>query len=282
MESARVRPRPRVLAAATLAVAAALAGCASFETAKKPAPVPEIAPGFLKGYLETSSLPNSAALLPPPPAAGSAAYAFDEDVSRKALALRGSSRWNLAAEDANLRFPQAAGTFSCALDTEISEQATPTLYLLLRRSLADAGISTSASKKQHNRPRPFLVNRDPICSPADEKFLASDGSYPSGHAAVGWAWALILATISPESTDALLARGLAFGESRVVCNVHWRSDVIEGRSMGAATVARLHADPAFRADLETAKRELAEARKAQRKPVRDCSAESAALAQRGR
>ena len=28
----------------------------------------------------------------------------------------------------------------------------------------------------------------------------------------------------------------------MICNVHWQTDVIEGRFMGAATVARLHAD----------------------------------------
>jgi acid phosphatase (class A) len=257
---------------------ATLGGCASLQTEPKPAPVPEIAPGFLKGYLPVSSLPDSATLVPAPPAAGSAALAADEDANRNALALRGSPRWNLAADDANLKFPHAAGTFSCALGTEISEQQTPTLYLILRRTVADAGLSTSGAKKLHNRPRPFLVNRQPICSPEDEAYLTKDGSYPSGHAALGWAWALILTQVSPDHTNVILARGLAYGQSRVVCNVHWQSDVTEGRAMGAAAVARLQSDPAFRADLDTAKRELAEARKSQRKPVRDCSAEAAALA----
>jgi acid phosphatase (class A) len=45
---------------------------------------------------------------------------------------------------------------------------------------------------------------------------------------VGWAWALILAEISPEQSDAILARGAAYGASRNVCNVHWRSDVNAG------------------------------------------------------
>jgi acid phosphatase (class A) len=48
--------------------------------------------------------------------------------------------------------------------------------------------------------------------------------------------------------------------------------------MGAATVARLHADPAFRADLEAARAELADVRGKALNPMRDCSAESAALA----
>jgi acid phosphatase (class A) len=47
----------------------------------------------------------------------------------------------------------------------------------------------------------------------------------------------------------------------MVCNVHWQSDVNEGRFMGAATVARLHADPGFIADMKHAKAEAAELRK---------------------
>jgi len=52
-----------------------------------------------------------------------------------------------------------------------------------------------------------------------------------------------------------------FGQSRIICNVHWQSDVNQGRIMGAATVARLHADPGFLADLEAAKAEIAALRK---------------------
>ena len=78
--------------------------------------------------------------------------------------------------------------------------------------------------------------------------------------------------------DAILARGRAFGESRVVCNVHWHSDVVAGRFMGAATVARLHADPGFRAEIEDAKRELEAARRGGYTPPGDCQVETEALA----
>ncbi len=114
----------------------------------------------------------------------------------------------------------------------------------------------------------------------DEEGLRKDGSYPSGHTAIGWAWALILSEIAPEHADAILARGRAYGESRVICNVHWHSDVVEGRFVGAAAVARLHADPAFRADLEAAKAEFAAVRIRGLKPTRDCQAEADALTHR--
>jgi len=252
-------------------------GCASSGKLSKPAAVPE-KEGFLAGYLAREALPNSLALLPPPPAAGSAAQAYDEEVSRKALALRGTPRWALANEDANIMFPPAAGTFSCALNAPITEQDTPHLYVLLRRALSDAALSTYPAKNHYHRTRPFMMNKEPICPTDEGKPYIKNDSYPSGHSAMGWAWALILSEISPEQTDAILARGRTFGESRMICNVHWQTDVIEGRFTGAATVARLHADPTFRADLEAAKAELAAVRAKGLKPLRDCAAEAAAMA----
>jgi len=274
--------KPLGLMLFVLAFIAIAAGCASFEMQSKPVVVPEIRPGILAGYLKPEALPNSLALLPPPPAAGSAAFALDQEVSRKSLALRGTLRWKLAAEDANLMFPQAAGTFSCALGAPITEKDMPHLYMLLRRTLADAGLSTYKAKNHYSRTRPFVVNNEPTCTPEEEEHLKKNGSYPSGHTALGWAWALILTEIAPDRADAILARGRAFGESRVICNVHWHSDVVEGRFMGAATVARLHADPGFRAEVEAAKAEYAEVSAKGLKPTRDCRAEADALAQDSR
>ena len=261
-----------------LVYVAITAGCAGLETQSKPADVPEIHPGILAGYLPSETLPNSLALIPPPPAQGSAAFALDEEVSRKSIELRGTPRWNLAAEDANLMFPQAADTFSCVLGIPITEQDTPHIYMLLRRTLADAGLSTYTAKNHYQRKRPFMKNNDPICTPDEKELLMKDGSYPSGHTAIGWAWALILTEIAPERADAILARGRAFGKSRNVCNVHWHSDVVEGRFMGSAAVARLHANAAFRAEIEAAKIELEAVRAKGLKPTRDCQAEVDALA----
>jgi acid phosphatase (class A) len=264
--------------AAVLAVIALMTGCAGSGGMGQSSPVPEIRPGVLAGYLTAESLPNSLLLVPPPPSAGSAAMTNDEEVSRKGLALRGTTRWKLAAKDADLAFPQAAGTFSCALNAPITEQETPRLYVLLRRTRTDASLSTYSAKDHYRRVRPFMVNREPTCKPDDEKVLMKNGSYPSGHTTIGWTWALILSEIAPEKADAILARGRAFGEGRVVCNVHWQSDVTEGFVMGSATVARLHGNAAFRADLEAARADLEAVRAKGLRPQRDCTAEAAAMA----
>jgi acid phosphatase (class A) len=229
------------------------------------------------GYLSAARLPDSLALLPPPPAAGSAALANDQAVSAAAYALRGTPRWTQAALDADLSFPHAAGTFACAAGVRIDAASTPAAYRLLRRSQIDASRATRAAKDRYRRPRPFMRDDQPTCAPGDEADLRGNGSYPSGHTAIGWAWALILAEAAPERADAILARGRSFGESRLVCHAHWQSDVLEGRFVGAAVVAKLHDDPAFRADLDAAKRELAAARAHGAAPDRDCAAEADAL-----
>lgn len=254
------------------------AGCAGVDTKGIPAHVSEIQPGILAGYLRPEALPSSLALIPPPPAEGSAGLAYDDEVSRKGLALRDTSRWKLAIEDADLKFPDAAETFSCALGIPITEQGTPHLYMLLRRTLTDAGLSTYTAKKHYQRARPFMGNGGPICTPEEAAGLRRDGSYPSGHTAIGWAWALILTEIAPGRADLILARGRAFGESRNICNVHWHSDVAEGRFMGAATVARLHADPVFSAELRAAKAEYEAAFAKGLAPSRDCESEASTLA----
>jgi len=232
----------------------------------------------LPGYLPRAQLPNSFALLPPPPAAGTVAFAQDKEASVLNLHLRGTPRWDMAIEDANLSFPAAAGAFSCALQAPVTEAGTPILYRTLRRTLTDAGLATYTAKNHYNRTRPFVANGAPICTPNLQEPLRKDGSYPSGHTAVGWAWALVLTEIAPDRADAILARGRAFGENRVVCNVHWLSDVEEGRFVGAATVAELHSSPEFEADLAAAKKELAAIRARHLPPSRDCAAETAAMA----
>lgn len=270
--------RPAALAAAALL---ALAGC---QTAPPPPPttpeaVGEFRPGsgYLKGYLDRRQLPDSAALLPAAPAEGSPQAAADLAAYRATRALRDSPRWALAAADDTLKFPAAAEVFSCALDLPISPTATPHLNMLLRRSLLDAGLSTYGAKDRYQRPRPFVALQEGSCAPAAEPGLVKDGSYPSGHAAVGWAWALVLASLAPERADALLQRGHAFGQSRVVCGLHWQSDVEQGRLMGAATAARLQADPVFQAQALLARAEIAEARARGLHATRDCAAEARAL-----
>ncbi|WP_422506943.1 acid phosphatase [Stenotrophomonas sp. GZD-301] len=269
---------PRSLFVPALLLAA---GCASTPMGAPPPPapvakaVPEIRPGVPAGYLGRA-LPDSLALLPPPPAKGSPGFARDQAVSRASQKLRGSPRYALASADADLRFPHIATAFACALGVPISQQDTPRLYLLLQRSLVDAGLATYAAKDHYQRTRPFVYYKEATCAPADEAQLRTDGSYPSGHTAIGWTWALLLTELSPDRADALLARGRAFGENRLICNAHWQSDVLQGRAVAAGAVASLHANADFGDDMAAARAEIASLRGSSVTPT-GCDVEAAAL-----
>lgn len=48
----------------------------------------------------------------------------------------------------------------------------------------------------------------------------------------------------------------ASGPAGSFCNVHWYSDVVAGRLVGAAAVAKLHANSSFREALDAARSDL--------------------------
>lgn len=251
----------------------ALAGAAVW--AEQPLPTPEtfrIPPG----YLEQTALPDSAALIPAPPVSGSAAQARDDAASRNGQALHGSARWDLATADAELFSPHDTEALSCAAGFAIGPDSAPATNRLLTRAMIDLALSTSGAKKKYQRARPFMENGAPNCTPAHEAYLRKDGSYPSGHSAIGYGWGLIMAELVPARATELVARGRAFGDSRRVCNVHWLSDIEEGRVVASATVAKLHAAASFQKDLQAARDEIAAGKLVA--PKRDCAKEAAALA----
>ncbi|MBW8785570.1 MAG: phosphatase PAP2 family protein [Novosphingobium sp.] len=241
-----------------------------------PAPTGGARPERPLPYLSAAELPDGLVLIPPPPAPGSAAEARDREAQSRALTLRGSPRWALATSDAELFTPGDTAALACAAGRQIDGTATPLTYRLLRRAGSDFSNSTVSTKNRYNRARPFMVNHQPSCTPSAEEVLRHNGSYPSGHSAMGYGWSMVLSELIPQRTTALVARGRAFGDSRRICNVHWLSDTEEGRVTATATFARLQASPAFAADLAAARNELASVPPIA--PKRDCAAEAAALA----
>ncbi len=263
-----------ILACAAVCGALALAGCAVPQA--KPEPVPETHYGSLVGYLG-NAVPDGVALLPPPPAPGSTLFANDEAVSRASQKLLGTPRYALAVTDANLVFPAAATSFACALGVPITQAQSPYLYQVMRRVLTDAALPTNAAKVLYRRPRPFAFHHEPLCTPEEAARMQDDGSYPSAHSAIGWAWALVLVQVAPERADALMARGRAFGQSRLVCNAHWQTDLIAARFLAAGSFALLQANATYRSDVAAASAEVAKLRAGGAAPDADCAAEAAAL-----
>lgn len=264
-------PRARTIVVASLAVL--LTACATSST------TPALWTGYADhppGYLAADEGPVALAWLSPPPDPASPRGKADAEAFSSTRALESGPRWSLAAADAEVYTPDAAvRAFACALDADIKPTTAPALVRLLGGVPTDIDNLQASAKKSFARKRPFVVIGGPICV-KEEPWLRPSGSYPSGHAATGWAWALILAQLAPDRASPILYRGAAFGDSRVICGVHYPSDVEAGRQTGAALVAVLQARADFRADLNQARAELATARKASPRP--DCAAETAALA----
>jgi acid phosphatase (class A) len=228
------------------------------------------------GYLAKGEGPIAADYLAPPPAPDSARGKADTDAFLATRALAGTPRWTLAVRDAELFTPQAAlTTFACALGADLKPTDAPHLTRLLGRIPADVDATQETAKAGFARDRPFLQNPGTEICLKREPWMTTSKSYPSGHAGAGWAWALVLTQLAPDRAAQLIARGRAMGDSRVVCGVHFLSDVEAGRQTGAALAAYLQSKPEFRADLKAAGDELAAARKTAPHP--NCDLEHAAL-----
>ena len=235
-----------------------IAAITAVAVAQSPAsPPPQTA---VKGYLAAGAAPDTLRILPPPPKAGSAREAGDREVFAATRALAGTPRWRLATEDANLA--KGADLFSCAVGVRLDATSAPRLAGLFRRIGLDTLAVIDPPKNHYGRARPYMApdaGAAPVCVEKSEG-LTKNPSYPSGHASISWTWGLVLAELAPDRASEILGRARSIGESRVVCGVHFPSDVEAGRTAGAALAAALHGAPDFRADMDRARTELASLR----------------------
>jgi acid phosphatase (class A) len=235
--------------------------------------------GAPAGYLG-AAMPDESVFLPPPPADKSAAGKADLAAFRATRAQRGSERWSLATSDDAVDPASMLRNFGCALGVQLKPGDAPALERLIQRALMDAVTIIGPPKDRYKRQRPFLRAKGEICI-ARTPQLAAGGSYPSGHATVGWLDALILAELAPDRASQVLARGRSFGESRVVCGVHYPSDLEAGHVLASGIFATLEANTAFKADLETARGELERLRRTAAAPdAAQCAIQSEAAAHR--
>jgi acid phosphatase (class A) len=110
-----------------------------------------------------------------------------------------------------------------------------------------------AAKHEFLRLRPYEV--DPRLDPCIDD-VRGDLSYPSGHATYGYVIAYLLADMVPERRQPLMERARAFARQRMLCGVHFPSDVEAGR-VGAEWLAkRILRNPDYRASAVVAMREL--------------------------
>ncbi|OMJ31769.1 phosphatidic acid phosphatase [Sphingomonas sp. Sph1(2015)] len=220
------------------------------------------------------------AVLPPAPRPDDARGKADRAIFRQTRRFVGSPRWTMATNDVKLGEADMARDFSCALGIALTPQNAPATMRLIDGAGSDTARGSGIAKNHYKRQRPYLIDRGPTCQPASE--LKGSYDYPSGHTTAGWTWAMLLAEIAPDRAESILARGRAFGESRIVCGVHNASAVEAGRLSATVTLTAVSQNPAFQHDLAAARAEVDALRRNPATPRPDpalCQREAALVAQ---
>lgn len=222
----------------------ALIGVLATVTAAGPAWSQSAAPPASK-FLQPGDL-DAARVLPPPPADP----VRELDLLKRIAAARTPERVAQAKHDDGAEdVTSIADVLGPAFDLT-RFPATAKLFADLRK---EDSAAAKAAKAYFARPRPFEAGENlDICDDASDH----NNSYPSGHATMGYTAAAVLADLIPGNAQIILARASDYAESRLVCGVHYPSDLEAGHVLATALVDRLMAKPAFREELEAARAEL--------------------------
>lgn len=211
------------------------------------------APGYLTSQASLAIVP----LLPAPPMRNSPAEIADRYAYAVSTSGVGSPAWQAAIEQLSIRSPSFQQALSCA----INKQPGPATQKLLTRAAADFIPPMAAAKDKFGRNRPFTTDKGQTCDPdaADGIGETLGKAYPSGHAGIGWLWALILSDALPGRAEAIRSFGQNTGDLRIACRVHWLSDVANGRILATALYQKQKETEAFKVDIAAATNELSAA-----------------------
>jgi acid phosphatase (class A) len=202
------------------------------------------------GLLEPAAV-DASRFLPPPPADGSADNKA-EFAELAAIAARSTpDEMAAAARDArDENFDLFNNTVG--LDLKALPQTSKLLTMVVEEEKGDA----KDAKKFFHRARPYSA--DPTirtCTPTKPGKAAT--SYPSGHATLAFSSGVVLAALLPAKSQAIMARASQYAERRLVCGVHFRSDIVAGQQYGTIIALKLMDDPSFKAQMVKAQTELA-------------------------
>jgi acid phosphatase (class A) len=202
-------------------------------------------------------MPDMVKWCPAPPDTTSAQFAYDITQYFWGKQMRqNKERADIAIRDAVYGLDCIIREFSEPFGLKISKEETPEIYKVLREGTATCYSICTIPKRYYMRKRPFMRFNEQTLTPEDEPGLRKNGSYPSGHTLLGWSAALLLSEINPERADTLLARGLMYGDSRLIVGAHWQSDVNAARLAASAAYARLHTSERFLEQMKKARKEF--------------------------
>jgi acid phosphatase (class A) len=209
--------------------------------AARPAAAPKAAYYFDPVVLD---LPD---LIPDPPAVDSAANRAELADLHRIEAARTPAQVATAKADED---EEDIFAFKTVLGAGFNPDALPITAELGVHVKNEQSVAGGALKAVFARPYQTDKTLHPVCALTD-----AANSYPSGHALTGYLEGLTLAEIVPEKRPQILARADDFARNRLVCGVHYPSDVEASRRVAYAVFGYMMATPRFQRDLAAAKAE---------------------------
>jgi acid phosphatase (class A) len=200
-------------------------------------------------------------LLPPPPPDGSPSQQKELSQVEHLVKARTAERFAQAVWDND---HEDASAFFSTLGPDFDLQKLPETAKLLAIVLNDQAIVASASKVYFHRKAPVAAAGSSVVSyqewscDKDVKKPADRGlrSYPSGHATLGYSLGIVLASLMPEKSQAILTRAADYAYSREVCGDHYHSDTEASHALGSALGIMLLNNAALKPHIEASRAEL--------------------------
>jgi acid phosphatase (class A) len=226
-----------------LLVASAGVQAQTMKPAKPATAAPKVAYYFDPMVLE---LPD---LIANPPAADSAANKDELAELHRIEATRTPAQVAAAKADED---EEDLFAYKTVLGAAFNPDALPVTAELGVHVKNEQSVAGGALKAEFARPRPYQTDKTlhPVCA-----LTEAPNSYPSGHALTGYLEGLTLAEIVPEKRVEILARADDYAHNRLVCGVHYPSDVEASRRVAYAVFGYMMATPKFQHDLAAAKAE---------------------------
>jgi len=186
--------------------------------------------------------------LPPPPDAIVTHREMDE---LHAIAARSTAEDRAVAKrDAENETPTI---FNDAAGFDLS--GSPQTFKLLTLVGDEEEDDTKGAKAYFHRDRPYAAEPAiKTCTPVKPGKAAN--SYPSGHATRAFSMGVVLASLVPARSQEILARAAQYAEHRLICGVHYRSDIVAGQQFGTVLALKLMQKPEFQALMTAAQAEL--------------------------
>ena len=200
-------------------------------------------------YYDPTAL-NLVVLVPAPPAVDSAANKAELAELHRIEQARTPEQMAAAKRDED---EEDIFAFKTVLGADFNPEALPLTAALGEHVKNEQSVAGAQLKVVFPRVRPYNADKTlhPVCAVTD-----AVNSYPSGHALTGYLEAFTLVEMAPEKRGAILERADEYAHNRLVCGVHYPSDIEESRRVALLIFGYMMASPKFQQDLAAAKLEM--------------------------